>query len=63
VSGVSSVTSLGDDKRGMASVAHSTDASDAHKEDFVPLYTASGAEVVRLVVCHLTRPTRSSEDR
>jgi hypothetical protein len=63
VSGVSSIASLGNDRHGAASDAHSTDMSDAHREDFRPLCTASGAKVARLVVCHLTRPTRSSEDR
>jgi hypothetical protein len=62
VSGVSSVASLGDNRHGTTSDAHSTDTSDAHREDFGPLYTVSGAKVARLVVCHLTRPTRSSED-
>jgi hypothetical protein len=61
-SGVSSVASLDDDKRGATSDAHSTDVSDVHREDFRPLCTTSSAKVPRLVVCHLTRPTRSFED-
>jgi hypothetical protein len=62
VSGVSSVASLGDDKRRTTSNAHLTDASDAHMEDFEPLCITSGVEVAHLVVCHLTRPMRLSEN-